>query len=74
MSRAPKPAHSRTHTAGIVGALLGLAAAGTAAGVAVSRIAARRVLVDQLGPPTVPAGPTTAFSCRSRRSDRGTRR
>ena len=40
--RKPKPnaaPHSRGHTVGVVGALLGLAAAGTAAGVAVSRVA-----------------------------------
>ena len=39
--RAPKS--SRGHTAGIVGAVVGLAAAGTAVGVAVTRIAGRRV-------------------------------
>lgn len=44
-----KAAHGRGHTAGIVGAVIGLAAAGTAAGVAVSRIAARRVRASQLG-------------------------
>ncbi|RBY93164.1 alpha/beta fold hydrolase [Blastococcus sp. TF02A-30] len=43
MARSEKPAHSRGHTAGVVGAVLGLAAAGTAAGVALTRIAARRV-------------------------------
>jgi pimeloyl-ACP methyl ester carboxylesterase len=55
MARAsrPKPtvtgSSSRGHTAGVVGALLGLAAAGTAAGVAVSRVAARRVRAAELG-------------------------
>jgi pimeloyl-ACP methyl ester carboxylesterase len=44
-----KPAHGKGHTAGIVGAVVGLAAAGTAAGVALSRIAARRVRAAQLG-------------------------
>ncbi|NEK86201.1 alpha/beta hydrolase [Blastococcus saxobsidens] len=42
--------HPRAHTAGVVGGLLGLAAAGTAAGVAVSRIAARRLRAAELGP------------------------
>jgi pimeloyl-ACP methyl ester carboxylesterase len=42
-------AHHPRHTAGIVGALLGLAAAGTAVGVAVSRAAARRVGAERLG-------------------------
>ena len=36
------------HPAGIIGGLVGLAAAGTAAGVAVSRIAGRRVRAEQL--------------------------
>ena len=51
MARTPKAAAgpSRGHTAGVVGALLGLAAAGTAAGVAVSRVAARRVRAAELG-------------------------
>ena len=40
MARGTSAKHSRV---GIVGAVVGLAAAGTAAGVAVSRIAARRV-------------------------------
>ena len=47
MARGTPPKHSR---AGIVGAVVGLAAAGTAAGVAVSRIAARRVRAAELGP------------------------
>jgi pimeloyl-ACP methyl ester carboxylesterase len=46
----PPSRHSRGHTAGIVGALLGLAAAGTAAGVAVTRVAGRRVRAAELGP------------------------
>jgi pimeloyl-ACP methyl ester carboxylesterase len=52
MAREPKPAakHPKAHTAGLVGGLLGLAAAGTAAGVAVSKIAARRVRAAELGP------------------------
>ncbi len=44
------PKHSRGHTAGVVGALVGLAAAGTAVGVAVTRIAGRRVRAAELGP------------------------
>jgi pimeloyl-ACP methyl ester carboxylesterase len=47
MARGTPAKHSR---AGIVGAVVGLAAAGTAAGVAVSRIAARRVRAAELGP------------------------
>jgi pimeloyl-ACP methyl ester carboxylesterase len=52
MARSTRPPskHSRGHTAGIVGALLGLAAAGTAAGVAVTRVAGRRVRAAELGP------------------------
>ncbi|MGY1802085.1 alpha/beta fold hydrolase [Blastococcus sp. SYSU D00922] len=46
----PAPKHSRAHTAGIVGSVVGLAAAGTAAGVAVTRIARRRVRAAELGP------------------------
>src|SRR3954471_6458916 len=46
----PPSRHSRGHTAGIVGVLLGLAAAGTAAGVAVTRVAGRRVRPAHLGP------------------------
>jgi pimeloyl-ACP methyl ester carboxylesterase len=49
MAKKPKQAHSARHTAGVVGAVVGLAAAGTAAGVALSRIAARRVRAAQLG-------------------------
>jgi pimeloyl-ACP methyl ester carboxylesterase len=43
-------ARSPNRTAGIVGALVGLAAAGTAAGVAVSRLAARRVRAEEIAP------------------------
>jgi pimeloyl-ACP methyl ester carboxylesterase len=49
MARRQKAPSRPRHTAGIVGAVVGLAAAGTAAGVAVSRIAARRVRAAQLG-------------------------
>ena len=42
-------AHPRARRAGVLGAVVGLAAAGTAAGVAVSRIAARRVRAAELG-------------------------
>ncbi len=48
-SKPAKPAHAKGYTAGVVGALVGLAAAGTAAGVALSRTAARRVRAAQLG-------------------------
>jgi pimeloyl-ACP methyl ester carboxylesterase len=52
MARAPRPAgkHPRGRTAGIVGAVVGLAAAGTAAGVAISRVAARRVGAEDVSP------------------------
>jgi pimeloyl-ACP methyl ester carboxylesterase len=42
--------HSRGRVAGVVGAVVGLAAAGTAVGVAVTRIAGRRVHAAELGP------------------------
>ncbi|MDP5181517.1 alpha/beta hydrolase [Blastococcus sp. BMG 814] len=42
--------HPKGRTAGVVGAVVGLAAAGTAAGVALSRVAARRVRAAELGP------------------------
>jgi pimeloyl-ACP methyl ester carboxylesterase len=42
--------HPRARAAGVVGGLLGLAAAGTAIGVGVSRAARRRVQSEQLGP------------------------
>jgi pimeloyl-ACP methyl ester carboxylesterase len=45
-----KHPHPRARTAGVVGAVVGLAAAGTAAGLALSRIAARRVRAAELGP------------------------
>jgi pimeloyl-ACP methyl ester carboxylesterase len=52
MARSEQPGRmrSRGHTAGIVGAVVGLAAAGTAVGVAVTRIAGRRVRAAELGP------------------------
>ena len=61
----PKPAvvkkpatgqHTAGRTAGILGALVGLAAAGTAVGVTVSRIATRRVRAGELRP----SGPSAA--------------
>ena len=52
----PAPKKASPHrTAGIVGTVVGLAAAGTAVGVAVSRMAARRVRANELG-----AGPAMA--------------
>lgn len=68
-------AHSR---AGIVGAVLGLAAAGAAVGVAVSRAAARRVGAERLGSAAgLPSGASDAelreddpLGPRSRRADR----
>ncbi|SOD94021.1 alpha/beta fold hydrolase [Blastococcus haudaquaticus] len=50
----PAP-QSRGHVAGIVGAVVGLAAAGTAVGVAVSRIAGRRVRAEEIGPAALTA-------------------
>jgi pimeloyl-ACP methyl ester carboxylesterase len=50
MARGSSARNSRAHKAGIVGTVVGLAAAGTAAGVAVSRIAARRVRAAEMGP------------------------
>ena len=44
-----EPSHGKAHKVGVVGAVVGLAAAGTAAGVAISRIAARRVRAAELG-------------------------
>ena len=69
---------SRGRVAGVVGAVVGLAAAGTAVGVAVSRIAANRVRAASLGPP---ADAQTAAELRdddplgaaSRRADRSAR-
>jgi pimeloyl-ACP methyl ester carboxylesterase len=57
MARGPKPApkHPRGHTAGVLGAVVGLAAAGVGVGVAVSRIAARRVRAEELPPVPAPA-------------------
>jgi pimeloyl-ACP methyl ester carboxylesterase len=49
-STGPAGTPSRGRTAGIVGAVVGLAAAGTAVGVAVTRIAGRRVRAAELGP------------------------
>jgi pimeloyl-ACP methyl ester carboxylesterase len=43
--------HSRSRTAGLVGALVGLAAAGTAVGVSVSRVAGRRVRAGEVARP-----------------------
>jgi pimeloyl-ACP methyl ester carboxylesterase len=44
------PKHPRARTAGIVGGIVGLVAAGTAVGVGVSRAARRRVRAAELGP------------------------
>ena len=52
---APLPASSRGHTAGIVGALVGLVAAGAAVGVAVTRMAGRRILAEELAPAALTA-------------------
>jgi pimeloyl-ACP methyl ester carboxylesterase len=54
------PDHPRARAAGIVGGLIGLAAAGTAIGVGVSRAARRRVAVEELGATSGPAAPGQA--------------
>ena len=56
--------HPSPRGVGIVGALVGLAAAGTAAGVAVSRIAARRVLAGEIGMPADVRPAATAAALR----------
>jgi pimeloyl-ACP methyl ester carboxylesterase len=45
---APQGRHGSVHSVGVVGALVGLVAAGTAVGVGVSRMAARRVRAGEL--------------------------
>jgi pimeloyl-ACP methyl ester carboxylesterase len=52
--------HPRARAAGIVGGLVGLAAAGTAVGVGVTRAARRRIRADELAPGTGPAEATAA--------------
>jgi pimeloyl-ACP methyl ester carboxylesterase len=51
MSARPQPSHPGRKVAGVAGALLGLAAAGTVVGVAASRSATRRVRAQQGGSP-----------------------
>jgi pimeloyl-ACP methyl ester carboxylesterase len=85
MAAAKRPTRSRRqpsaqphHRAGLLGAVLGLAAAGTAVGVALSRAAARRVGAERLGSAAgLPAGATDAelreddpLGAASRRADR----
>ena len=67
MARPPKPAprHTRARTAGVLGALVGLAAAGTAAGVAVSRLAARRIRAGEIGMPADVRPEATAAALRA---------
>jgi pimeloyl-ACP methyl ester carboxylesterase len=50
MGRAQPAVSHRTRNAGILGAVVGLAAAGTAVGVAVTRAAARRAQAGEFGP------------------------
>jgi pimeloyl-ACP methyl ester carboxylesterase len=52
--------HPRARAAGIIGGLVGLAAAGTAVGVGVSRAARRRVRAAELGPAAALPEPTAA--------------
>jgi pimeloyl-ACP methyl ester carboxylesterase len=70
--------HSRTRTAGIVGAVVGLAAAGTAVGVGINRVAGRRVRAEEIARAR-PAEPTEAelreedpLGAASRPADRST--
>ncbi|MCW2682172.1 MAG: hypothetical protein JWP33_85 [Blastococcus sp.] len=76
MAGSPKPArlpapkassalrHPSARSVGILGALVGLAAAGTAAGVAVTRMAARRVLAGEIGMPADVRPEATAAALR----------
>ncbi|SNR49980.1 alpha/beta fold hydrolase [Blastococcus mobilis] len=64
-SNPPAPQHSRGRTAGVVGALVGLAAAGTAVGVTVARVAGRRVRAAQLGPAAAVAEERAAAQLRT---------
>jgi pimeloyl-ACP methyl ester carboxylesterase len=57
MARAPQLPHPSAHTVGVVGAVVGLAAAGTAAGVALTRIARRRLDVGGPRPADLAAVP-----------------
>ncbi|MGY1811835.1 alpha/beta fold hydrolase [Blastococcus sp. SYSU D00820] len=76
--KAAKHPYGPHHTAGVVGAVVGLAAAGTAVGVAVSRIATRRVGAQRVGSAAgLPAGASDAelrdedpLGPASRRADR----
>jgi pimeloyl-ACP methyl ester carboxylesterase len=76
--RRPQHPPHHHHRAGVLGAVLGLAAAGTAVGIAVSRAAARRVGAERLGSAAgLPAGASDAelreddpLGPRSRRADR----
>jgi pimeloyl-ACP methyl ester carboxylesterase len=52
--------HPRAKAAGLVGGLLGLAAAGAAVGVGVSRAARRKVQSEQLGATSGPSAPSAA--------------
>jgi pimeloyl-ACP methyl ester carboxylesterase len=60
----PKGQHGRAHAVGVVGALVGLAAAGAAVGVTVSQIAARRVRAGEL-----PIGRSSDLSAAELRED-----
>ena len=57
MARPPQLPHPSAHTVGVFGAVVGLAAAGTAAGVALTRIARRRLAVGGLRPADLAAVP-----------------
>ncbi len=77
MARPPRPlAHPSAHTVGVVGAIVGLAAAGTAAGVALTRIARRRLDVgspraaDLAGVPDARLRADDPLGPEARRADR----
>ncbi|MGY1753134.1 alpha/beta fold hydrolase [Blastococcus sp. SYSU D01042] len=82
MARAPHPQpshpHPTAHAVGVVGALVGLAAAGTAAGVALTRIARRRLAVEDPRPADLAAVPDAELrandplGAEARRADRTT--
>jgi pimeloyl-ACP methyl ester carboxylesterase len=80
MARAPQQqhAHPTAHAVGVVGALVGLAAAGTAAGVALTRIARRRLDVADPRPADLAAVPDAELRASdplgpdARRADRTT--
>lgn len=76
MARPPHLPHPSAHTVGIAGAVVGLAAAGTAAGVTLTRIARRRLdtgrprAADLAGVPDVELRASDPLGPEARRADR----